>query len=242
MAFLFYRNISNFIINKETIIAKFSTKNKGINNINVNIYLFDGLSRFRFKKQMLYTKDYLNSISNEYKLYEMMKYHTLGTNSPLNYKGLLYGNKSNSLFKIFRENNYSTAAIPGYYDRDLSFCGRSNKKYVDITIQLFRNCSNQYLYGKNIRCLGNKQRHKYQLEMIESLLLYSIMSKTPLFSFSSFMESHDSSFISLTRLDKDFRNHIKKLDYMKVLNKSITILIGDHGMHYGDYYKTFVYQ
>lgn len=238
MALLFYYNFTDFIIHFSPV--KNVLRNSNNKKMNINIYLFDALSRYRFSKQMIQTKIYLKNLTKEYKLYEMMKYHTLGINSPLNYRGLIIGNKSNSLFKVFKENNYSNIAIPGYYDLNLNLCGSSNKKYVDYNIQLFRNCSRQYLYGSGKRCLGNKHRHKHQLDFLQSLYLFNHNNNIPTFSFTSFMESHDSSFISLLRMDKDIAHHLEFLNKNYILKDSITVLMGDHGIHYGKYYKTSV--
>lgn len=239
MAILTYNRIYDFIINT-TIINKVVQRNT-TKKISINMYLFDGLSRFRFRKQMKYTTKYLNILPRKYKIFDMMKYHTLGRNSELNYKGLFTGNKSRSIFELFKKYNYTLVAMPGSYDPNLSFFGKSNKQYVDYNIQLFRNCSNKYLYGEKIRCLGNKQRHNHQLDSLESLLQQSISYYNPVFSYTSFMESHDSSFTSLLRIDEDVKNHLKNLEYEGILEKSITILIGDHGIHYGDYFNTSVY-
>lgn len=238
MALLLYSIYSDFIIELFPVNRYNSKKIR--ENININIYLFDALSRFRFINQMIYTKKYLNSLSNKYKIYEMMKYHTLGVNSPINYKFLFQGNNSVSLFKWFYSHNYSTAAIPGYYDYDLSFYGRSNRKYVDYNIQLFRNSTHGELYGKKIRCFGNKQRHKHQLEMLESIYFNNQKNNISTFSFTSFMESHDESFISLLRMDKDFANHLKQMEEGELLQESVTIIMADHGMHYGKYFNTTV--
>lgn len=238
MAILIYKNYTDFIINMLNYNINNNISYR--NSINVNIYLFDALSRYRFSKQMIYTVSYIKKIRKKYRIYEMMKYHTLGVNSPLNYRALIQGNNTETLFKFFSENNYTTIAIPGYYDPNLYLCGRSNRNYVNYNIQLFKNCSNNYLYGKNKRCLGNKHRHKHQLDVLE--FLYSSYSETSsLFSFTSFMESHDPSFVSLTRVDKDFSNHLQNLENANILNNSITILIGDHGFHYGRYYHTEVF-
>lgn len=189
---------------------------------------------------MLNTKNYLRSISKKYKIYEMLKYHTLGLNSPLNYRGLIFGKESISLFKWFKNYNYSTIALPGYYDVDLRFYGKSSREYVDYNIQLFHNCSESYLYGSRKRCLGNKHRHKHQLEFLESIYLFNRENNIPTFSYTSFMESHDKSFISLLRMDNDIANHFKLLEKNKIMENSITLLIGDHGMHYGKYFNSTV--
>lgn len=238
MAIIKYYSIMDFIINFNLISNK--TKKRKRSKVNINIYMFDALSRFRFAKQMLFSKKYIKSISKKYQIYEMLKYHTLGINSPMNYRGLIQGSNSITLFEMSKRHNYSTAAIPGVYDPYLKFYGKSNKNYVDYNIQLFRSCSESYLYGSGKRCLGNKHRHKHQLEYLESLYEYSHENKNPVFSFTSFMESHDSSFLSIKRIDKDFVQHLTKLEERNILNNSITIIIGDHGMYYGKYYNTEV--
>lgn len=236
MALLSYKEFNDFIIHFSPVDHTLNGSNR--QNMNVNIYLFDGLSRYRFSKQMIHTKKYLINLSKKYRIYEMMKYHTLGFNSPINYRGLILGKTYNSLFKVFKEYNYSNVAIPGFYDLNLNLCGGSNRKYVDYNIQLFQNCSEPYLYGSGKRCLGNKNRHKHQLDFLESIYLYNHRNNIPTFSFTSFMESHDSSFISLLRMDKDIVEHLEYLNRNNILENSITVLMADHGMHYGRYFNT----
>lgn len=236
MALLSYNTFNDFIIH-------FSPINQILNgssrkNMNVNIYLFDGLSKYRFSKQMIYTKKYLKKLTKKYKIYEMMKYHTIGFNSALNYRGLIIGKAYDSLFRVFKQYNYSNVVIPGIYDLNLNLYGVNNKKYVDYNIQLFRNCSEPYLYGSGKRCLGNKSRHKHQLDILESIYLYNHNNNISTFSFTTFMESHDSSFISLLRMDKDMANHLDNLHRNNILKESITVLMADHGIHYGNYFNT----
>lgn len=82
MALLSYKEFNDFIIHFSPVDHTLNGSNR--QNMNVNIYLFDGLSRYRFSKQMIHTKEYLINLSKEYRIYEMMKYHTLGFNSPIN--------------------------------------------------------------------------------------------------------------------------------------------------------------
>lgn len=98
MAIIKYYSIMDFVINFNFISNK--TKKRKRSNVNIDIYMFDALSRFRFAKQMLFSKKYIKSISKKYQIYEMLKYHTLGINSPMNYRGLIQGSNSITLFEI----------------------------------------------------------------------------------------------------------------------------------------------
>lgn len=240
MALLLHKNYRDFIINFRPNNNNRGKRNKN-KKLNVNIYLFDALSRFVFSKEMAYTLDYIKSISKNYRIYEMLKYHTVGRNSPLNYRALIQGLKrSTSIFRVSKQNNYSTIALPGYFDLQLNLCGDSNIRYVDYNIQLFKHFKDYQLFGKKKRCLGNDHIHNRQLNILEKIYKHNYDDNISTLSYTSFMESHDSSFYSLLRMDKDFSNHLKTLNGENILNNSVIILIGDHGLHYGNYSKTIV--
>lgn len=63
------------------------------NRISVNLIMFDGLSRMAFNQQFKETQQFLLSISKDYHIYDMLRYHTIGLNSRPNYVPLFYGIK-----------------------------------------------------------------------------------------------------------------------------------------------------
>lgn len=80
--------------------VKFFPKNNyKINNnrVSVNLILFDGLSRMSFNYQFKETQKYLLSLSKDYYIYDMLRYHTVGLNSRPNYVPLFYGMKFNKI-------------------------------------------------------------------------------------------------------------------------------------------------
>lgn len=65
------------------------------NRISINLILFDGLSRMSFDHQFKQTQKYLLTLTKDYYIYDMLRYHTIGLNSRPNYVPLFYGIKYN---------------------------------------------------------------------------------------------------------------------------------------------------
>lgn len=137
---ILYEQISVLDSNKnETLYLKFiptklsSTKRKS-SQYNVNLYLLDGLSRSQFSEQMLETINYLNSITDEFDIFEFYRYHTIGHNSIPNYLPIFYGinetiandDKNKTYYKelpnkIYSEHHYKTILLQQFCDRKLDY-------------------------------------------------------------------------------------------------------------------------
>lgn len=189
------------------------------NQISVNIYMFDALSRFRFFNQMPYTNRYLNKLKRNFFIYNYEMYHTIGINSCPNYFPLFYGSYRNEtpkefFYNYYIKNNYTIISNLAECDLKLGLCNNNRTSMINIKHNLQISCDeiiNVAHYSWGPRCVGHKQHHEWQMKYVEDSLIYYHNKRQKTFSYTSFDEPHDQSFISLTRVDKDFADHIKKL-------------------------------
>lgn len=217
--------------------------------INILWFLFDGGSRYVLNKQLPLTVKYIKGLGREFHIYEMMNYNSVGRNSKPNYPPIFFGIKHTQCRKrqmsIFQEYNQE-----GYITIDLEMGGSYGKRFFcnsksyytsfDHSLQIL-SIQNEYtkiMYSNMCRCVGNKQIHKYSFEYIQKSFQYYNRNNQPVIAFQSFMDSHDDSFSSTPRLDKDIVNLLTNLKKENILNNTIIILSSDHGMHYGSYMKS----
>lgn len=256
---------SNKITNKrntEEYLFNFLPSNKILSKkyhntkLSVNIYLFDALSRLRYFNQMPYTNNFINTLKTKYYIYSFELYHTIGLNSKPNYFPLFYGsyeddkNPKAFIYSFFIKHNFTIISNLAECDTKLSFYNSNRSSIFNIRHNLQISClANINHFTSKERCVGSKQHHEWQLEYLEESLKYYNYIHKNTFSYTSFDEAHDSSFISITRVDNDFARHLNKLYciiiyYIQVdsgfMNSSINIIMSDHGMHYGKYSQTNV--
>lgn len=240
------------------IPLKYVNKYESINIPSVNIYLFDALSRFRYFNQMKETNKFLKMINRKNHIFSFELYHTIGYNSKPNIIPLVYGcykheNPKDFIYSVFSRNNFTIISNLAECDKYLCFYNLNKKNNINITHNLQIGCkeiANTPRFTRNARCVGNKQYHKWQLDYLEEALLFYRKLNRKSFSFTSFIEAHEPSFISITRVDTDFSNHLKRLYCIFLYNNhnidsnfmesSINIILSDHGMHYGKYYNSEV--
>lgn len=92
-------------------IEKIMNKNK----LSVHLILLDAASRYIARKQLPITVKTIQSISSQYSVYDMLRYHTIDKNSDPQYPPLFYGinetegkNKNKIILEDFKEEGYKT--------------------------------------------------------------------------------------------------------------------------------------
>lgn len=188
----------------------------------------------------------LKYISKESKIFEMLRYHSVGPKSIHNYLPLFYGTndvskKHKIIFEDFEENDYISITLLEDCHNKSELYGNTNYKGANHNIILGCEFTNQFLYGNKPRCIGNKQYHQIYLDYLNEAITYYNNKSTPFISYISFMEPHEESHKSLLRVDKDFANHLLLLYKNNILKNTILCMLGDHGINYGNYFKTDVY-
>lgn len=179
----------------------------------------------------------------------MMKYHFVGVKSQPNYVPMFFGINHKKCKKrhisIFQEYNQE-----GYVTIDMEMAGNYGKRFYcnmlrnvtsfDHSLQIL-SFQREFLrrrYGSLSRCLGGKQIHKYAFKYIHESLKYYSKYNQPVMAFQSFMDSHDVTFSSSPRLDKDIAFLLSNLSSDGILSNTIVILSSDHGFHYGKFKNT----
>lgn len=193
-------------------------KNNYENVLSINIYLFDALSRFRFFTQMPDTNKYLNKLKRNFDIFSFELYHTIGVNSRPNFYPFFYGcykddiHPNMFLYSTFIKNNFSIISNLAECDKILAFYYLNRSSIINIKHNLQISCIAKVDYfSSSPRCVGSKQHHEWQLDYLEQSLKYYHSINKKSFSFTSFDEAHDPSFLSITRVDNDFANHLENL-------------------------------
>lgn len=187
----------------------------------------------------------LKYITKENNVYEMLRYHSVGPRSNNNYKPLFYGKNDRStknkiIFEDFENNGYTSITLIGDCHKKSELYGKTDYKGANHNFILGCQLNWKFLYGSKPRCIGNKQYHQLYLEYLNEAVTYYYNKTIPFVSYISFMEPHERKQISLLRVDKDFSNHLLLLHNKKILTRTILIMLGDHGLHYGKYFNTKV--
>lgn len=169
----------NFIPTKLNKIQKQS------NQYNINLYLFDGLSRSQFNEEMNYTISFLNSITDEFDIFEFFRYHSTGMNSIPNYIPIFYGsttrrakwlNECDDIFKYIYDDNYKTLFFDQFCFPKLDFYHPhvSHKGFDhEFHIGCLKSWYDQDLqYHDKPRCAGSKQIHEQYFPFQEEAMKY----------------------------------------------------------------------
>lgn len=218
--------------------------------LSVHFIMFDGGSRYVMKHQLYYTVKYLKQIRNKYSMYDMLKYHSIDYNSQSHFSALFYGFRFNSannnrtyhkiIFEDFKNENYITINAHLVCDVKERFYVNNNYTGSDHNLNP-PSCDESYIknmYLSNPRCLGVKQIHQHYFNYLKDSLNYYHNKKQPVFFKLVLMDSHDGEIKSLPRIDYDFYKYLKYINDNGIMNKSVIIIAGDHGIHYGEYYNT----
>jgi len=90
--------------------------------------------------------------------------------------------------------------------------------------------ANKEPYGKEKRCIDTRQAHEYMFEYLDSF--FSHYSGLPKFAWSIFYEAHEPTMSLLPLMDEDLKVFLENSmeDF-----KRITVILSDHGPHYGPY-------
>lgn len=213
--------------------------------------MFDGGSRYILRNKLKETVKYLKLIKNQYSIYDMIKYHTIDYNSFVHFAALFYGHRLNItykkrnyklIFENFKEEKYITINAHLVCDVKENFYIQNNYSGSDHNLNP-PSCDSQYkrtMYTSKARCLGDKQIHQHYFQYLKEALRYYHIYNQPVFSTLILTDSHDEMFQSLPRVDDDLKEYISYLHRSAIMRNSVIILTSDHGLHYGNYYKTNV--
>jgi hypothetical protein len=232
-------NYNNFLVNSSSILYKF--------NVNFVIILLDGISSAHFKRRLLFTQKYLSTLHN-YEKFEFTKFNILGKNSEPNLMALLYGttfiteiiNKNNNLINYFRKKGYVTmysndeCRISYQEPKNINF--KPDQHFDHVFYQEFCN-EGFFPYDRsakfNSACFGGNRPHNL---IFNYTLQYFNNYNIPKFALLITNTGHDRNMELLQTIDMDLINFFENLK--ENLNKTITILLSDHGLHYGNYPST----
>eukprot|EP01102_Stenamoeba_stenopodia_P006118 TRINITY_DN1689_c0_g1_i1.p1 TRINITY_DN1689_c0_g1~~TRINITY_DN1689_c0_g1_i1.p1 ORF type:complete len:519 (+),score=55.01 TRINITY_DN1689_c0_g1_i1:39-1595(+) len=226
---------------------------------SINVIMLDGVSRAHFRRALKKTTELLelihqNSTQLGFDVFQFMRYSVMGINSIHNLTPLVSGRKLHSPYStgsspefnhsswIWNHANaqgYATAYLDeqcpygphmtpwqapkfdGGAGQVSSVHHRFGEVYCAVT---------NTQYGSNKRCMYDKQAHKYTFHYLDSF--FSHYNNTPKFSWSILYEGHEPSMSVLPLLDADLSRFLKRS--IQDPNR-VTILLADHGMHYGPY-------
>lgn len=227
---------------------------------NVVIIGFDSVSRLNFQRQL--TKSY-DTIMNRLKGFEFSGYNKLADNTYPNLIPTLtgrtqdeldgdclpipsttpYDNCSSIIWNKFKLNNYYTV-----YSEDAEYLGLFAFLRGGFHVQptdfytrtLFREMEQRIAHNHIINidmCLGYHRPIDYFFKYIDSSML--ALKDSPYFSFFwSTTVTHDD-FSRTETIDNDFNRLLVNLDEKQLLNKTVLILMSDHGIRFGDFRNTY---
>lgn len=131
------------------------------------------------------TVSYLNSITEEFDIFEFFRYHAIGRNSEPNYISLFCGttkeraywlNENNDdIFKKIYKNRYKSLLFDPFEDWSNSFFHLDHK----------------LVYSNMPRCIGSKQIHQHYFKFQEEAMKYYHKNNQLIFSLNIFSESHN---------------------------------------------------
>jgi len=234
---------------------------------SINVVMIDGLSRAHFRRALKKTTALLEWVHDHraetgFQVFQFMRYSVVGRNSIYNLTPLVSGRtvdggnmtitRKSTTYPSFDYSSWlwDHANAAGYTTmfadeqcpftshmtpwQTPKFAGGSDKistvhhRFGEIYCSIMN-----AQYGSDKRCLFGRQAHEYTFDYLNSY--YSHYDDSPKFSWSILYEAHEPSLSILPLLDTDLSDFIKRS--MQDTNR-ITVLLSDHGMHYGPYIAT----
>jgi len=226
---------------------------------SINVIMLDGVSRSQFIRALKRSTSYLeyihqNSSTLGFDVFQFMRYSVVGQNSLHNLTPLLSGRilqdaRANGSAPEFYHNSWlwKHAAANGYatlyadeqcpyrphmtpwqtprFDRGAGQVDSVHHRFGDVYCGDMKS-----QYGPEKRCVFGRQAHRYAFYYTESF--FSHYNNTPKFSWTILYEGHEPTMSILPLLDKDLYRYLHKA--IKDPSR-ITVLIADHGLHYGPY-------
>ncbi|XP_062141985.1 LOW QUALITY PROTEIN: uncharacterized protein LOC133850041 [Drosophila sulfurigaster albostrigata] len=221
---------------------------------NVIIIGIDAMSQMNFQRTMPLTAKFVRQTG----WYEMLGYNKVGDNTLPNVLALLTGGSPTELTKYcdintpscmdtysFIWNHYRNAGYLTAYAEDLStidtfhyFLPGFQREPVDYYLHPFMKAIEQNMdkvqhLGYEF-CVGRRQSYRYVLDYIAQIVQRFVQEMPkPLFGLfwmNSF--SHDD-FSGAASVDKDFVSYLEEFKSLGLFERSIVILLSDHGQRTG---------
>lgn len=225
--------------------------------LSVLLVGFDGMSRLNFLRQMPRTLEFIES----HGAISLLGYNKVGYNTFPNVLPVLNGHSEGQLKKTcwrdknavfdncsfiwdsFKKQGYVTA-----YGEDTPFMGTFwylkngfRKKPVDfyprpLNLEAERHIASNHRLNVNL-CLGNKLSSRVFNNLIKSFS-YSFRNQLTFGFFWGNSLTHD--FLNLPRVgDEDFRGVLSYLEKIGTFNRTMIVLLSDHGIRWGDFRTTY---
>ena len=221
---------------------------------NILVLLIDALSKGNFLNFLPNTVQTLNSFEErfDYSLLNFTDYHIVGTNSGPNqaafFAGELVGGGDTSLkkktadqewiWKILKEQHgYTTLKIEDMCFKHsglLKALGYLDKTAEPPTTHAFLEffCPPNY---RRPHCVGDKPLSRFMFDYLGSYIS-NYQDARPWAAFANFGEAHEDSVSLPGILDQDLNQFLSET--VSQLKNTVTILVSDHGLHYGPYFQT----
>ncbi|CAG9325565.1 unnamed protein product [Blepharisma stoltei] len=220
--------------------------------INIVMLVIDSLSRRMFFRKLPKSVEYLNSIAKNVSIFDFKLHHVIGQNSQYSFMPTFYGDIAIvisshmsygdlyydiSIWKYLHERGFVTMMGMDNCDDNLpQFIGR--KPRVDHKMgSLWCAASSQYGYSETLkkeRCIGNKNAHAWMMDYILDFSeTYKNVSR---YTYMHIDTAHEATGTVVSTIDLDLKDFLE--EFFNRDEDSILFLMGDHGMRYGEWFKT----
>ncbi|CAG9325562.1 unnamed protein product [Blepharisma stoltei] len=236
-------------LNEESLQrAKNSLRSKPI---NIVMLVIDSLSRRMFFRKLPKSVDYINSIAKNVSIFDFKLHHVMGQNSQYSFMPTFYGDipivvspfmqgdlyYDVSIWKYLHERGFVTMMGMDNCDDNLpQFIGRKPK--VDHKMgSIWCAASAQYGYSealKRERCIGNKNAHAWMMDYI--LDFSDVYKDVSRYTYMHIDTAHEETGTVVATIDLDLKKFLE--EFFSRDEDSILFLMGDHGMRYGEWFKS----
>ncbi|XP_061707494.1 uncharacterized protein LOC133517983 [Cydia pomonella] len=214
---------------------------------NVIILGLESLSRLNFERTMPKTAKFLKDRG----AVQLKGYNKVGYNSFPNLFPLLTGRSFNScetlqcsfIWELYRNAGYYTAlgsdsVVGAMGSYEYSWPTIPTDYYLQPFMAEANNIISHHVNVYDRRCLKNKAFYKIVLNYIKGLLQYLSHNKDKLFGFF-WEESVSHNILKKPQImDEGYLNFFTELESNQLLDDTILIVLGDHGMRWGRFAKT----
>ncbi|CAG9325566.1 unnamed protein product [Blepharisma stoltei] len=219
--------------------------------INIVMLVIDSLSRRMFFRKIPKSVEYLNSIAKNVSIFDFKLHHVIGQGSHNSFMPTFYGDMpysatlymqgdlyyNVSIWKYLHERGFVTMMGMDCCDNNLAqFIGKKPK--VDHKMgSIWCSASAQYGYSetsKRERCIGNKNAHAWMMDYILDFSeTYKNVSR---YTYMHIDTAHEETGTVVSTIDLDLKKFLE--EFFSRDEDSILFLMGDHGMRYGEWFKS----
>ncbi|XP_075230929.1 uncharacterized protein LOC142329898 [Lycorma delicatula] len=233
-AVVIYRNFHAYV-RRSPSVRNFQNDKE----IGVAVIGLDSMSRLNFMRQLAQSYKY---ITEEVNGTVMLGFNKVGENTFPNVIPMLTGFPApNSNYESFKDwpfiwNSYADVGAATMYSEDLPEFNMFDYLYTGIpeqpTLHYMRTywlaVEDSMLYKMSSAfCLGPQPKHIIFFNYLKSFL--HVYRDSPLFLFSLFNEASHDYVNSVGAIDEDFLSFLKSSFEDNLFNRTVTIVLGDHG-------------